>query len=194
MRDAPHTRTRVRPCVCVGLGAPVSGWNVRAFSAGVDRVWFGLQAFSGASAFNQNLAVWNTASVTTMCWVCAAFSGGAQPWPPSTHRLGSWVAEGQALHIFDYEAPSISLPNPYYGHMHILITLYRSEFRIVGTMHDAPHRRSCVHVCGWVCLGTHVSTPDVRSRGSAPRFSTLRRGTTRTSTRGTPHLCRTWSM
>ncbi len=76
-----YVHTCASVCVCgfgrTGLGAPVSAWNVRAFSAGVDRVWFGSQAFSQASAFNQNLAVWNTASVTTMCWVCAAFSGGA---------------------------------------------------------------------------------------------------------------------
>jgi hypothetical protein len=52
--------------------------------------------------------------------------------------LRSAVAQGQALHIFDYEAPSISSPNPYYGHMHIF-TLHRSEFRIVGTMRGAPH-------------------------------------------------------
>ena len=52
---------------------------MRALSAGVDHVWFGSQAFSEAKAFHPNLAVWNTASVTTMCWVCAAFSGGAPP-------------------------------------------------------------------------------------------------------------------
>ncbi len=46
--------------------------NVRALSIAVDRVRFGLQAFNQASAFNANIGAWNTASVITLSWVCAA--------------------------------------------------------------------------------------------------------------------------
>jgi hypothetical protein len=37
----------------------------------VDRVRLGLQAFQGALAFNANIGAWNTASVSTLSWVCA---------------------------------------------------------------------------------------------------------------------------
>jgi surface protein len=39
----------------------------------VDRGWLGSQAFYSASAFNANIGAWNTASVTTLFYVCAAF-------------------------------------------------------------------------------------------------------------------------
>ena len=38
---------------------------------------FGAQAFYSASAFNANIGAWNTASVTTLYAVCAAFSARA---------------------------------------------------------------------------------------------------------------------
>ncbi len=50
---------------------------MRSRSAGVDRVWLGLQAFSGASAFNANIGAWDTASVTALSGVCAVFSARA---------------------------------------------------------------------------------------------------------------------
>ena len=50
------------------------------------RAWtacgFGAQAFYGASAFNANIGVWNTASVTTLYQVCAA------PGPAGAHYGG----------------------------------------------------------------------------------------------------------
>jgi surface protein len=39
----------------------------------VDLVWFGSQAFTQASSFNADIGAWNTASVTTLKMVCAAF-------------------------------------------------------------------------------------------------------------------------
>jgi surface protein len=39
----------------------------------VDRGWLGSQAFAFALAFNANIGTWNTASVSNMAWVCAAF-------------------------------------------------------------------------------------------------------------------------
>jgi surface protein len=50
---------------------------MRARSVGVDRGWLGSQAFYSASAFNANIGAWNTASVTNMAYVCAAFSAQA---------------------------------------------------------------------------------------------------------------------
>jgi hypothetical protein len=46
---------------------------MRAPSAGVDRVRLGSQAFYWASAFNANIGAWNTARVTSLESVCAAF-------------------------------------------------------------------------------------------------------------------------
>ncbi len=54
-----HMRACVRVCMCVCVY--------------MDRVWFGSQAFYGASAFNANIGAWNTASVTDLLGVCAAF-------------------------------------------------------------------------------------------------------------------------
>jgi surface protein len=48
---------------------------MRAPSAGV--VWLGSQVFNGASAFNANIGAWDTASVTELGGVCAAFSARA---------------------------------------------------------------------------------------------------------------------
>ncbi len=39
----------------------------------MDRVRLGAQAFVVASAFNANIGAWNTARVTTLFQVCAAF-------------------------------------------------------------------------------------------------------------------------
>ncbi len=60
--------------MCVWVWAHVSAPTVRALSVGVDRVRFGAQAFAYASAFNANIGAWNTASVTRLQSVCAAFS------------------------------------------------------------------------------------------------------------------------
>ncbi len=76
----PATRTRARAAsVCVR--ACVCDWapthprrHVRAPSVGVDRGWLGAQAFHSAKALNANIGAWNTASVTTLIMVCAAFS------------------------------------------------------------------------------------------------------------------------
>ncbi len=56
--------------------------NVRALSTALDRVRFGSQAFWQNPAFNADIGAWNTASVTTLSWVCAAFG------PAARHRGG----------------------------------------------------------------------------------------------------------
>jgi hypothetical protein len=54
-RPEPGTRNRASPCP--------SAWTACGFGA---------QAFYQASAFNANIGVWNTASVSNMQGVCAA--------------------------------------------------------------------------------------------------------------------------
>jgi surface protein len=75
----------LRPC-CVRVSARVRAcdWapthprrHMRARLVGVDRGWLGSQAFYSASAFNADIGAWNTASVSTMANVCAAFSARA---------------------------------------------------------------------------------------------------------------------
>ena len=56
----------------------------RALPVVVDRVWLGAQAFRSASAFYANIGAWNTAAVTTLSHVCAAFSARA-----ARHRGGT---------------------------------------------------------------------------------------------------------
>ena len=76
---APQTCPRVPPRVCVRVWVWPHTYprrNVRALSVGVDRVWLGSQAFSFAAAFNANIGAWNTASMTSMSFVC-----------PLCHRL-----------------------------------------------------------------------------------------------------------
>ncbi len=69
-------------CVCVSVSVSVSVcvgvyyvyMPIRASTfVGVDCVLFCVQAFWVASAFNANIGAWNTASLTCMISVCAAF-------------------------------------------------------------------------------------------------------------------------
>jgi hypothetical protein len=62
--------------------------HLRARSAGVNRLRLGSQAFTFASAFNANIGAWNTASVTTLNWVCAAFSARAARQRGGTRSAG----------------------------------------------------------------------------------------------------------
>jgi hypothetical protein len=81
-----HAHARV--CVCDW--APTHPRRtVRSRSAGVDRGWLGLQAFYQARTFNANIGTWNTASVTSLYYVCAALSGpgGAPPLAGRARRV-----------------------------------------------------------------------------------------------------------
>jgi hypothetical protein len=65
-----------RAPVCVRVCARVRVWvwvwrpristaTVQALFVGVERVWFGSQAFGAAPAFNANIGAWNVLRVTT---------------------------------------------------------------------------------------------------------------------------------
>ena len=76
---APHECVRVRARAC-SIGRPrIRAATGERLPVGVDRGWLGAQAFNSASAFNANIGAWNTASVTTLYYVCAAFGPGGAP-------------------------------------------------------------------------------------------------------------------
>jgi hypothetical protein len=60
--------------VRVGLGAHASAPKREPFRAASTACIFGSQVFYEAKAFNANIGVWNTASVTALNAVCAAFT------------------------------------------------------------------------------------------------------------------------
>ncbi len=75
---APQTRARAalglartRGC---GFGFPrICAEPCEPFLSAWTACGFGSQAFSNASAFNANIGAWNTARVTALSSVCAAF-------------------------------------------------------------------------------------------------------------------------
>jgi hypothetical protein len=87
---------RVRRTCCVGvcarvrLGAHTPAPTDASAFCSVDRGWLGSQAFNQATASNANIGAWNTASVTTLSYVCAAF--------PARRRA---TAAGRARRVFD---------------------------------------------------------------------------------------------
>ena len=75
-----HTRPTcilARARVRLRLGAHASAPTRASAFPPVDRGWLGVQAFASASAFNANIGAWNTARVTTLYPVGAAFSARA---------------------------------------------------------------------------------------------------------------------
>ena len=74
---APHVCVRVRARACVIKRPRIRAETCERLPVGVDRGWLGAQAFYSASAFNANIGAWNTASVTSLNEVCAAFSARA---------------------------------------------------------------------------------------------------------------------
>ena len=76
---APRVRACVRARACA-IGRPrIRAETCERLPVGVDRGWLGAQAFYSASAFNADIGAWNTASVTTLYEVCAAFGPGGAP-------------------------------------------------------------------------------------------------------------------
>ncbi len=56
-----------------GAHASVPNHACEPFPISVDRLCLGAQAFQSAKAFNANIGAWNTAAVSIMQQVCAAF-------------------------------------------------------------------------------------------------------------------------
>jgi hypothetical protein len=97
----PHTRAHVlRPSARARVSA--CDWarthpcrHLRARSVGVDRGWLGSQAFQEAKAFNANIGAWNTASVSNMQSVCAAFSARRRATAGGTRSAGRRCGAGR---------------------------------------------------------------------------------------------------
>ncbi len=102
----------VRACVrASGVGRP----RIRAelserLPSALDRVWLGSQAFGGASAFNANIGVWNTARVTDLTRVCVA-SGPAARTAARTAHCG-----GRARPLSDAARPLCAAAPPMHAH------------------------------------------------------------------------------
>ena len=77
-----HTRPTcacARARVCDRAAMQSAPKRARAFRSASTAGGFGAQAFYSASAFNANIGAWNTAAVTTLAEVCAAFGPGGAP-------------------------------------------------------------------------------------------------------------------
>jgi hypothetical protein len=96
-----HLRAHAHERVCVWSPAHLRR-TVRALSVGEDRLRFGLQAFAVASAFNANIGAWNTASVSNMVSVRAAF--------------GRRLTTGRARPVFDAARPLCAAAPPMRAH------------------------------------------------------------------------------
>ncbi len=72
-----HAPACARVCACAIGRARIRADTCERLPVGVDRVWLGSQAFRSASAFNANIGAWNTARVTALSYVCAAFPARA---------------------------------------------------------------------------------------------------------------------
>ena len=73
---APHVCVRARARACATGRPRIRAKTCERLPVGVDRGWLGAQAFQSASAFNADIGAWNTASVITLSFVCAAFGPG----------------------------------------------------------------------------------------------------------------------
>ncbi len=102
----PHTRAHVlRPCASAcAIGRPrMRARSVQARSVAVDRGWLGAQAFQYASAFNADIGAWNTASITLLANVCAAFPARAarhrrrDVLGGTSMRRGQWCAAATTM-------------------------------------------------------------------------------------------------
>jgi hypothetical protein len=93
-----HVCAHVRAHVC-GRAPTHPRRHMRALSVGVERGWLGSQAFQSdlAAAFNADIGAWNTASVTSMQRVCAAFPARQDALGGSSMRRGPMCAAASPM-------------------------------------------------------------------------------------------------
>jgi surface protein len=71
-----------------------------------ESAWSGAKAFHGATAFNANIGSWNTASITSMSYVCALCHR------PRVRRGWLGLGRGAALRGLDAVGRGRSSPRP----------------------------------------------------------------------------------
>ncbi len=87
-----HVSADVRARVGVGAGAHVFAPTHASAVRSAWTAWSsGAQIFDSAYAFNANIGAWNTVSVSSLAYVCAAFPARrrATAWPPHLLRARS---------------------------------------------------------------------------------------------------------
>jgi hypothetical protein len=83
---------------CCGLGLdPESLSRASPCPSAWTACGFGAQTFASASAFNANIGAWNTARVTTLSMVCAAFSAPGGATAGGTRSAGRGGGSGRCL-------------------------------------------------------------------------------------------------
>jgi surface protein len=99
-------RTHARTCcVCVraracAIGRPrIRADTCERFPSASTAGGLGAQAFYYADKFNANIGAWNTASVTTLDQVCAAFSALRRPCARARVRVCDWAAAYPRRHM-----------------------------------------------------------------------------------------------
>jgi hypothetical protein len=136
--DAPTCASDcVRACACGCGRAPIRAATCERLPVGVYRGWIGAQAFGSASAFNATIGAWNTASVTTLYYVCAAFG------PAARHR------GGRAQSVLDAVRPSWAAAPPMraalvcnHTYRHVAASCYRHGqpyIQLRGSLHIVAH-------------------------------------------------------
>ena len=132
-------------CVCLDVARVHTACEHSAPPSTVEFV--GLQAFSGATAFNADISKWNTAAVTYLPEVCAAFGPGAR------HH------GGRARSVFDAARPSarrhhrrcrtrvgVRVPT------HLESCVWMTACLCIATRRQAVCAYVCVCVCVCVCV------------------------------------------
>jgi hypothetical protein len=211
-RPAAHTRPRaasMRVCMC-DWGPTHPRRNMRARSVGVDRGCLGPQALRSASALSSNIGAWNTARVTTLSEVCAAFCMHYTYtcMSPCVGTAGVCVcvrararsARANTRYVW---RPLFVTPSMQHAHTQCMYTpcMYLhpcaagyTDERIAdaGPPHTRAHvLRPCACACAIgrprIRAGTCERVPSAWTEvGSARRRSGRRRRSTPTSARGTP--------
>ncbi len=162
---APMCYVRARARVRVCEWAPTHPRrHMRAPFVGMDRVWFGSQAFREASAFNANIGAWNTASVSNMQSVCAALSARAARQRGGMRTAGRRCGAGRGVPRRRRCARVCALAC---GHAHARVSpcvgiAMRSKDRLYVRMYVNVymfiHMYICVYICVCVCVCVYMYT------------------------------------
>jgi hypothetical protein len=148
------TCPRYESCLSGPGGAPPQAGRARSGRrcgagrcARRDHRWLGAQAFYSASAFNANIGAWNTASITSLSSVCAAFPARA-----ARHRrraaLGRVVDAARAVVRGGTTGARARVCAETCGHAHA---------RASTCVGIAARTKDGIYVCMYTCIYIYVS-------------------------------------